>query len=141
MTKEYIAYVGEIFSVEWYYDARGKSQAYEYYQSLSELEKIDTLRLLKMIGTIGKIRNTTKFNYEGDQIYAFKPQAERFLCFFFSGKKLIITNAFRKKQQKLPKAEKDKALKYKNDYINRIKDESYYENKNIINFRQRDERP
>ncbi|MFM6247534.1 MAG: type II toxin-antitoxin system RelE/ParE family toxin [Dolichospermum sp.] len=30
----------------------------------------------------------------------------RFLCFFFTGKKIIITNAFQKKTQKLPKNQK-----------------------------------
>jgi uncharacterized protein YnzC (UPF0291/DUF896 family) len=48
------------------------------------------------------------------------------LCFFYDGKKIIVTNAFRKKQQKLPPIEKDKAVKYREDYINRDKGGQYY---------------
>lgn len=34
--KEYIAYEGEEFTIEWYYDAKGKSQAFEYFNQLDE---------------------------------------------------------------------------------------------------------
>ena len=79
------------------------------------------------MGEAGEIKDKTKFMYEGDKIYAFKPQPDRFLCFFFSDKKIILTNAFRKKQQKLPENEKNKALKSKNDYVIRLQRGDYYE--------------
>jgi len=79
------------------------------------------------MGDSGKISDRTKFTYEGDQIYAFKPQPERFLCFFIKGQKIIITNGFTKKQQKLPKNEKEKALKFKESYQQRVKEGVYYE--------------
>jgi phage-related protein len=108
--REYIAYAGTCFTVEWYYNAKTRSAALEYYENLSMNEKISILRLFKRIGDVGELQDKTKFNYEGDQIYAFKPQAERFLCFFTYGKKIVVTHAFRKKQQKLPKKEKNIAL-------------------------------
>src|SRR5205085_12019438 len=73
------------------------SHAFEYYKSLKAEERIKLLRLLKRMGDAGEIKDTTKFNFEGDQIYTFKPKPQRFLCFFFTGKKIIITNAFCKK--------------------------------------------
>ena len=79
------------------------------------------------MGDSGEIRDKTKFVYEGDKIYAFKPKPDRFLCFFCEGSRVVITNGFRKKQQKLPKKEKEKALKIRNDYLNRLKSGSYYE--------------
>ena len=79
------------------------------------------------MGDIGKIIDTTKFNSEGDQIFAFKPQPDRFLCFFVKKGKIIITNGFCKKQQKLPKSEKERALMYKGSYENRVRNEVYYE--------------
>lgn len=82
--------------------------------------------LFKRIGDAGEIKDTTKFNYEGNQIYAFKPQPDRFLCFFFDGRKIIVTNAFCKKQKKLPSNEKDHALKHKKDYDLRVKRGDYY---------------
>lgn len=127
MNKEYIAYSGEKYTIEWYYNARGKSAALEYYQSLSADERIKVLQLFKRMGDAGEIRDTTKFNNEGDRLYAFKPKPDRFVCFFYIGKKIIVTNAFRKKQPKLPKTEKDRALKLKNDYETRVKQGDYYE--------------
>ena len=125
--KEYSAYTGVCFSVEWYYDETGNSRVLGYYEALSMHERVSVLRLFKRMGDVGEIRDKTKFNYEGDQIYAFKPDAERFLCFFMRGKKIIVTNAFRKKQQKLPQREKEAALKSKENYEQRIKKGDYYD--------------
>ncbi len=79
------------------------------------------------LGEQGKIFDETKFRNEGDKIYAFKPQPDRYLCFFFLGKKIIVTNAFTKKTQKLPKSEKDLALKALQSYEKRVKEGTYYE--------------
>jgi hypothetical protein len=76
---------------------------------------------------VGKILNITKFRHEGDGIYAFKPKPDRFLCFFLSGKKIIITNAFMKKQDKIPPTEKKKALSCQKDYKSRVDGGVYYE--------------
>lgn len=127
MNKEYIAYAGEKYTIEWYYNSRGKCIALEYYQALPVKERINVLQLFKRMGDAGEIKDTTKFNNEGDRLYAFKPKPDGFLCFFYVGKKIIVTNAFRKKQQKLPNTEKDRALKLKRDYETRIKKGDYYE--------------
>lgn len=71
---------------------------------------------LKKIGDFGKIFDKTKFRYEGDEIYAFKPQPDRYLCFFKKGKKIIVTNGFCKRTNKLPLAEKAIALENKQMY-------------------------
>lgn len=126
MNKEYIAYSGEKFIVEWYYNSRGKSEALDYFNSLIAPERIKVLHLFKRMGDAGEIRDTTKFNYEGDHIYAFKPKPDRFLCFFYVGNKIIVTNAFRKKQPKLPQNEKDRAERNKKDYQSRVKKGEYY---------------
>jgi hypothetical protein len=127
MPKEYTAYEGEQFTIEWYYAAKGESQAREYYLSLDTNDRIKVLRLFKMMGDIGKIRDETKFRNEGNKIYAFKPQPHRFLSFFIQGKKMIVTNAFAKKQDKLPPSEKDRALNCMKSYGQRVKEGTYYE--------------
>jgi hypothetical protein len=104
--REYIAYEGEKYTIEWYYTENGDSPALDYYNVLSKGQRLKLLYLLKRMGDIGKIIDTTKFNNEGDQIFAFKPQPDRFLCFFVKKGKIIVTNGFCKKQQKLPKTEK-----------------------------------
>jgi hypothetical protein len=127
MKKEYIAYEGQEFTVEWYHNSNGKSLVLDFYKALDVDDRIKLLRLFKRIGDGGEIRDKTKFNSEGDKIYAFKPQPFRFLCFFFDGKKIIVTNAFHKKQDKLPKNEKERALSIKIDYEARIKRGNYYD--------------
>ncbi len=125
--KEYIAYKGSEFTLEWYFDANGKSQALEYLLNIDASMQRKVLYLFKRMGDYGKINDKTKFRNEGDQIFAFKPQPDRFLSFFTKGKKIIITNAFLKKSNKLPKKEKGKALERRKDYLKRIEEGSYYE--------------
>ena len=124
---EYIAYSGDAFTIEWYFDVKQYSEALEYYRSLSKDERIQLLKLFKRMGDVGKIQDKTKFRSEGDKIYAFKPQPDRFLCFFYEDKKIIVTNGFRKKQDKLPLNEKEKALNKRNEFINRQTKGDYYE--------------
>ena len=83
--------------------------------------------LFKRIGDFGKISDVSKFRNEGENIFAFKPQQDRFLSFFYAGKKIVVTNGFRKKVQKLPKKEKTLALKRMKNYDSRVKKGDYYE--------------
>ena len=113
--KEYVLYKGEKFTVEWYYTEKNKSQPFDYFNSLDSPQQMKLLYLVKRMGDFGKISDKTKFNFEEDGIWAFKPKPDRFLSFFTSGKKIIITNALVKKCQKLPPAEKEKAEKCRED--------------------------
>ncbi len=93
MNKEYVIYVGDAFQLEWYFEEDSNSAAREYFYSLPEKQQLKFLFLVKRIGDFGKISNKELFRNEGDKIYAFKPQPDRFLCFFFTGKKIIIALA------------------------------------------------
>ncbi|WP_253721589.1 hypothetical protein [Treponema sp. OMZ 787] len=77
-----LIYEGVFFRIEWFYDRAGYSQAFEYFKKTSPSQKRKFLLLVKKIGDFGKIFDKTKFRYEGDEIYAFKPQPDRYLCFF-----------------------------------------------------------
>jgi hypothetical protein len=124
---EYIAYKGDCFTIEWYIDEKQESQPLTYYQALDQGQRIQLLKLFKRMGDAGEIKDITKFRNEGDKIYAFKPQPDRFLCFFQDGAKIIVTNGFRKKQQKLPQGEKEKAINLRKCYLARIKKGNYYD--------------
>jgi hypothetical protein len=124
---QYLAYKGPSFTIEWYVDCNGKSQALEYFLELRENQQDKTLYLFKRMGDFGKISNKMQFRYEGDDIFAFKPQPDRFLCFFVKGRKIILTNAFEKKSDALPHQEKRKALKLREDYMYRVREGIYYE--------------
>ncbi|MDJ0626533.1 MAG: type II toxin-antitoxin system RelE/ParE family toxin [Candidatus Caenarcaniphilales bacterium] len=125
--KEYVAYEGSLYTIEWFFDDKGESQPLQYADSMDARDKAKLMTLLKMMAEQGRIRNQEKFRNEHDQIYAFKPKPHRFLCFFMKGKKIIITNAFQKKQDKLPLTEKQKALENKESYERRLKQGTYYE--------------
>jgi len=114
-----VIYTGECFTLEWYYDKNGKSVSFDYFLKSSKDQRRKFLALAKRMGDSGKIFDTTKFNNVGDGIYAFKPQPDSYLAFFTVGKKIIVTNAFTKKTDKLPKNEKELALKYRRDYLDR----------------------
>ena len=125
--KEVVAYEGACFRIEWFYNELGESQALEYFNGLNDVQKRKVLMLFKRMGDFGKISDTTKFRNEGDKIFAFKPQPDRFLSFFYVGKKIIVTNAFRKKSQKIPEEEKLRALFDMQNYNERVLKDSYYE--------------
>jgi phage-related protein len=114
-----IIYIGPIFTIEWYYDQAGHSQAYNYFVETSQEQRRKFLILVKKMGDFGKIYDKTKFTYEGDKIYAFKPQPDRYVSFFTRDRKIIVANAFRKKTQKMPRTEKEVAIKNMNEYNSR----------------------
>ena len=60
-----IIYKGIFFQIEWYYDAEGKSQPYDYYESCDLNQKRKFLMLCQRIGDFGKINDITKFRNEG----------------------------------------------------------------------------
>ncbi len=124
---EYVIYSGERFVVEWFYNEDGNSDAFTYFEELDRVQKQKFLHLVKRMGDAGKISDKTKFRNEGDKIYAFKPKPDRFLCFFFKGRKIIVTNAFEKKQDKLPKTEKNRSLERMKNYTKRLEEGNYYD--------------
>jgi phage-related protein len=117
--KSCLIYSGQKFIIEWYYDKDGKSVAYDYFVETTEKLQDKFFILIKRMGDFGKINDKKKFRNEGDGIYAFKPQPDRYLSFFTDNKKIIVTNGFVKKTDKLPKNEKNLAIKYRQDYFER----------------------
>ena len=117
--KSCLIYKGTRFSLKWYYDINGKSVAFDYFNNTTEDLQDKFLLLAKKMGDFGKIYDKNKFRNEGDGIYAFKPQPDRYLSFFTAGKEIIVTNGFKKKTDKLPENEKKLAMRYRQDYLER----------------------
>ena len=115
--KDCTIYFGAKFTIEWYFDKDGKSLAKEFFMESSEEVQDKFLLLVKKMAEFGKIYDIKKFRNEGDGIFAFKPQPDRYLSFFTHGSKIIVTNGFRKKTDKLPENEKKLALKFREDYF------------------------
>ena len=87
--KECVIYKGKFFQIEWYYTEKGESQPYDYYKACDVVQQRKFLMLCQRMGDFGKILDITKFRSEGDDIYAFKPQPDRYLCFSRKERKLL----------------------------------------------------
>lgn len=79
--------------------------------------------LFVRLGDHGKIWNEQKFKHleSSNQLFEFKADSGRILCFFFHGKRVILTHGFFKKGAKTPKGEIEKAHRIKEDFERRIK--------------------
>lgn len=127
-SEDYIFYQGEKFQIEFYFDEKGEMLAKKYYDSASRSVRLKLLALAKRMAEHGKIFDDTKYRIvdKNKKIYEFKPKAERFFNFFCKGKKIIITNAYLKKGQKVNQQELDRAIDLKKDYEIRAKGGGYY---------------
>lgn len=127
MEKKNVVYEGSKFTVEWYFNSNGRSLAQEFFLELTVAQRDKLLFLVRLLADKGKIFNKEKFMHEGDQIYALKSDQARFLCFFFEGSKIIITNGFIKKQNKIPLRELEKALVSRDDFKTRQWEGTWYD--------------
>ncbi len=128
--EDYVFYRGEKFQIEFYFTQKGKMPAKEHLDFVDEQVKLKLLYLVKGIAENGRIFDETKFRLVNRQekIFEFKPKEERFFNFFYEGRKIIITNAYRKQGQKVDQRELAKAINFKMDYEFRVKGGVYYEN-------------
>jgi hypothetical protein len=107
------------YAVYFHAELQGFSGVRDYYKSCDSATRASLLFLVKTIADIGRIYDETKFRYENklNKIYCFKPRNKRFFCFFFTGKKIIITSAYTKKGQKLDQNELKKAIHIRRQYF------------------------
>jgi len=126
--EDYIFYQGEKFQVEFFFNEKCELPAKQYFDSSGRQVQVKLLALVKYIAENGKLFDDTKFRLvdKKQKIYEFKSKAERFFNFFYKGRKIIITNAYSKKGQKVNQRELDKAINLKKDYEARIKGGDYY---------------
>ena len=127
--EDYIFYQGNKFQVEFYFDEEGNIPAKEYLESLNVQNVIVKLAaFVKLIADEGVLFNQQKFRIvdNKEKIYEFKPAGYRFFNFFYAGGKIIITNGYAKKSQKVDKEELKRAIRLKQNYIHRIKGGKYY---------------
>ena len=118
-----LVYEGQVFTVEFYVSSNGDSLAEEWLESAPELMQEKFAALFAWIGNHGKIWNERKFKHltGSDQIFEFKVDSGRVLCFFFFGKRVILTHGFHKKGDKTPKGEIAHAEELKHEFELRIR--------------------
>ena len=118
--EDFLIYGGEHYSAYFHAEAKDSSEVYDYFECRDDTTQASLLFLIKRMGDTGRIYDTTKFRIEDwdNKIYCFKPKKERFFCFFFTGKRIIITSAYTKKKQKLDRSEIRKAIQIRDKYFN-----------------------
>jgi phage-related protein len=121
-----LAYDGAVFKIEFYVAPGGAAPTEGWLERLPLGGQQKFAALFARTGDTGKIWNERKFKHltETDQIFEFKVEADRILCFFFIGRRLILTHGFRKVGDKTPKREIDRAEACKKDFEGRVKHES-----------------
>ncbi len=117
--ENFLVYAGEHYAIYFHAERADFSSVHEYFEACDEATQASLLFLAKRMGDIGRIYDETKFRIEDkrNKIYCFKPRNERFFCFFFIGRKIIITSAYTKQRQKLERSELQKSIKIREEYF------------------------
>ncbi|MCQ2507160.1 MAG: type II toxin-antitoxin system RelE/ParE family toxin [Dorea sp.] len=120
-----------MYTIEFYEDANGNSELWNYLEELREKSHSSKdariqykqislyIQLLQDNGT-HLPDNITK--YLGDEIWELRPGNNRVFYFSFENNHFILLHCFRKKSQKTPRRELQKAIAERADYISRKKD-------------------
>ncbi len=117
-----LVYDGAVFQIEFYVTPSGTAPAEDWLEQLPATAQQKFAALFARMGDTGKIWNERKFKHltETDQLFEFKADADRILCFFFVGRRLILTHGFRKAGDKTPKREIERAEAYKHLFEGRV---------------------
>lgn len=113
-----LVYRGAMLRIEFYVTPGGTAPIEEWLEQLPLASQQKFAALFVRMGDTGKIWNERKFKHltGTDKIFEFKVEADRVLCFFFVGKRLILTHGFRKPGDKTPKGEIERAEAYKEEF-------------------------
>lgn len=112
------------FEVIFYEKENGEVPVEEF---LLQLDKKMRAKLAGMIQILQEYGNTLREPYSkhlGDGIFEIRSKVgndiSRVLYFFYHDGKIILTNGFVKKSQKTPKAELERARRYRRNYLERM---------------------
>jgi phage-related protein len=116
-----LAYSGRVFEIEFYQRESGEVLAEKWLESMPSQVQQKFAALFAWMGDHGRISNEQKFKHlsGSDQIFEFKADQGRVLCFFFIAQRIILTHGFSKKGQKTPKGEIERAEALKQEFISR----------------------
>lgn len=126
--EDFVLYEGVFFRIEFYFDDRGRMISKEYFDKVEYLIKVKLLALVKYIAENGKLFDQDKFRIVNKEykIYEFKVLKERFFSFFYKDNKIILTNAYYKKDQKVSRKDLLIAINMKRNYEYRLLKGEYY---------------
>ena len=101
----------------------GSEPAKEFLLSLDIKMRAKMVRTIELLQNNGSLLREPYSKSLGDGIFELRAKVgsdiSRVLYFFFIGDKVVLTNGFIKKTQKVPDKEIKKAKKYRKDYVSR----------------------
>lgn len=97
--------------------ANGTSPGFDFYRNeLTDTEKAQMLRLFNKMGDRGRIASREQFKrIEGTEFFEFKNFQIRMPCYFLPGNLVVLTHGFRKKGDRIPPSEIDRARRIKQE--------------------------
>ena len=105
-----LAYAGVRLRVLYAVLPDGSCPAKEFYDSLEPTEQARLMALFQLIGEEARISNQEHFKrVEGTDYFEFKKHQIRILCRFQPNGRLLLVYGFRKKRDRIPPSELDKA--------------------------------
>jgi phage-related protein len=111
------------YQVEFFETKNGDVPAEDFINSLDVKMSAKVYRLLMMAAENGPELREPYSKHLDDGIFELRAKAgsniTRTLYFFFTGRRVVVTNGFIKKTQKMPKTEIDKAKAYREEYKQR----------------------
>jgi hypothetical protein len=98
----------------------GSMPAKDFIDSLSDGDQAKLYALFRLLGDTGWIRNQEKFKkVEGTEFFEFKSFQVRMPCFFMGDRRVVVTHGFRKKKEKIPRGEIERAKRIREEHLNR----------------------
>ena len=111
------------FDIGFYNNPNGTIPAKEFILNLDKKMRAKMLRLIEMLAINGNELHRPYAAYLRDDIYELRAtvgsNTTRVLYFFFVERRIILTNGFVKKTDEVPPAEIEKAIKYRDEFLNR----------------------
>ncbi len=111
------------FEIIFYDRPDGTEPVREFLDSLDVKMRAKMVREIELLAVNGTDLREPYSKTIGDGIFELRAKVgsdiSRVLYFFFIGRKIILTNGFIKKSNRTPPGEKDKAIKYRAEYMSR----------------------
>lgn len=118
-----VGYMMRGFEVPFYEKPDGSEPAKEFLQSLNIKMRAKMVRTIELLEKNGNQLREPESKLIEDGIFELRAKVgtdtSRVMYFFTDGQRAILTNGFIKKTQRTPKAEIEKAKRYRADYLNR----------------------
>lgn len=113
------------FEVEFYTKDNGEKPAKEFILSLDKKMRAKILGIIDILEENGNELREPYSKYLEDGIFEIRGKVgndiSRVLYFFYYGKRIVLTNGFIKKTQETPKQEIKLAKMYRNEFLERMK--------------------